>query len=211
MITIKGDKGEEMDLGGFTDLRVKFRSTVLDIGTGDGRFVYENALKDGNTLFIGIDPVERQLRKYSKKSNRKKLGNTLFILGSAENLPKELFFSIDKIYITFPWGSLLEKVVKGDTEFITGLHGLLKHRGLLEIHLGYSPDLEPSEIKRLDLPPIDEKFIQEKMIPKYSPYFLLEEIKKTDKENLDDIDSNWAKKLKHGRERSIFKICLQKI
>jgi hypothetical protein len=158
-----------------------------------------------------MDPVERQLRKFSKKSNRKRLKNTLFVLGSAENFPEELFANIDKIYITFPWGSLLEKIIKGDKEFANGLHKLLRNQGLLEINLGYSPELEPSETERLDLPTINEKFIREKIIPKYQPYFLLEEIKEMDREQLDKFDSSWAKKLKHGKDRNIFKIHLQKI
>ena len=210
MFIVKGNKKKEMSEQEFESLSKNFGSVVLDIGTGDGKFVYKNASKDKNTLFIGIDPVERQLRTFSKKSNRKRLENTLFVLGSADTIPSELFSCIDKIIIILPWGTLLEKVIKGDREFLEDLNRLLKVSGGIEIYLGYSPELEPSETKRLELPPINEDFIHENIVPQYSPYFSLEVLEKMNKKNLDEVGSSWAKKLKHGNDRDIFKMVFRK-
>jgi 16S rRNA (adenine(1408)-N(1))-methyltransferase len=67
---------------------------TLDIGTGDGLFVYRSARSHPTQFFVGIDPNTRPLQKISQKIYRKpaKGGapNALFIQASVENLPEEL-------------------------------------------------------------------------------------------------------------------------
>ena len=112
MKIVIGNKKSELSKTDLENLTKKFDKTALDIGTGDGRFIYEKAIKNPKNLYIGIDPAENQLKIYSKKANRKKLQNAIFAIGSIENLPPELLSSIDELYINLPWGTLLEKMVK---------------------------------------------------------------------------------------------------
>jgi tRNA G46 methylase TrmB len=44
---------------------------VIDIGTGDGRFVYQSARQNPKKFYIGIDPNVRPLEKISEKIYRK--------------------------------------------------------------------------------------------------------------------------------------------
>ena len=44
---------------------------IIDIGTGDGRFVYQSARQNPNKFYIGIDPNVTPLEKISEKIHRK--------------------------------------------------------------------------------------------------------------------------------------------
>jgi len=90
MKALKGNKLTEITQLEFLGLIKKFFRIEIDFGTGDGRFIYKNALSNLTTLYIGIDTNEKQMMKYSREIQRKKLNNALLILGSLELLPKEL-------------------------------------------------------------------------------------------------------------------------
>ena len=44
---------------------------IIDIGTGDGRFVYQSARENPNKFYIGIDANAKPLEKISMKATRK--------------------------------------------------------------------------------------------------------------------------------------------
>jgi 16S rRNA (adenine(1408)-N(1))-methyltransferase len=44
---------------------------IIDIGTGDGRFVYQSARRNPKKFYIGIDPNVRPLEKISEKICRR--------------------------------------------------------------------------------------------------------------------------------------------
>ena len=160
----------------FLQKLAQYKKCVLDIGTGDGRFVYENALENSDTLFVGIDPAASQMKTFSAKANRKRLDNVFFVVGSVELLPDELWGVADEVFILLPWGSLLEHVVKPDAEFLKNRAGLLKPTASVasgisgaqvNISFGYSPELEPSETARLKLPELSEIYLAQELIPLY--------------------------------------------
>ena len=211
MISIVGNNQKELEADEFRNLMKSFEKVILDIGTGDGRFVYKNALKNDKNLYIGLDPVVKQLEKYSKKAVRKNLKNVLFVQGSAENIPPELFCEINKIFINLPWGTLLKKIVKTDQYFIKDLYILLKKQGELEITFGYLPELEPSEYKRLSLPNISLDFISNTIMSNFKIYgFNINSVEEISKEYLKNIETTWSKKLTFGKNRKIYKSNLSK-
>ena len=63
---------------------------VIDIGTGDGLFVYQCARANPNKFFIGIDANPRPLEKVSEKINRNPekggLPNVLFLKGCSDSI-----------------------------------------------------------------------------------------------------------------------------
>jgi len=177
---------------------------IIDLGTGDGRFVYKNALKNPNNFHIGIDPSDK-FNKYQKKVNRKKLTNVQFITGSIEIVPKNLP-KADEVYINLPWGSLLKIVIQPNN-----FPDLLKPEGLLQIIFGYHKNLEPSEAKRLDLPEISENYIKTYIIPKFEKAgFSLREFCVLEKKDLKKVETTWAKKLSFGNNRPVFKLIFKK-
>ncbi|OGC56162.1 hypothetical protein A2200_02670, partial [candidate division WWE3 bacterium RIFOXYA1_FULL_41_11] len=191
----------------------KYNKIHVDLGTGDGRFVYESALRDQSTLFVGVDPVEKQLREYSVKSVRKKLNNAVFLVSSLENLPITMTEIADKVSIILPWGSLLGQIVNPAKEAMNKITALLKPFGELEIILGYSPDSEPSESDRLELPELSQGYVENVIIKAFegvSGTIKLDKIELFPKEKLTNIGSNWAKKLAFGKPRQIYRITLLK-
>ncbi len=206
MIAITGKDKVNIDGDAFAGKVVNYKKIILDLGTGDGRFVFKNTLKNPNIFFVGMDPAEKQLSEYSSKVNRKRMDNCMFVLGSIEDTPTELNSSFDEIYINLPWGSLLEKIVKINKIGIESIKNLLKENGRVFITLGYAPDLEPSETRRLDLPKIDEFFIQDQILPILRKNFSTVSLKKLSKKELGEIETTWAKKLKFGKDREIFRI-----
>lgn len=207
-----GNQQKEINKEDFGKIAGGFRRVEIDLGTGDGRFIFKNALVFPEVLFIGIDPAEKQLQIYSKKALRRKLNNALFVVGSTENLPCELLGSANKIYITLPWGTLLENIVKPTKEKVLELGNLLKGTGQLEITFGYAPELEPSETKRLELPEINMELIEKVMVPVFElANFHLKNLEEIDKEGLKNLETTWAKKLKFGKDRKIYRVVFEKL
>lgn len=144
---------------------------VIDIGTGDGRFVSASARANPNKFFIGIDANAAPLEKISMKATRKPakggLPNALFVQAAIENLPEELNESADEIHIHFPWGSLLRAIVQGDENVLNSLRRISAPECLLEIVIGIDEERDKSEIERLELPQISSEYLENVLIPKY--------------------------------------------
>lgn len=211
MRVVVGNKIEEISKQKFQEITSNYSSIEIDLGTGDGRFVYKNALLRKGALFIGIDPSEKQLEIYSKKAVKENVQNSIYVVASFEMLPNELKGTADKVYITFPWGTLLENIVVPTKGGLDKLLELLKEKGELEIILGYAQELEPSETKRLNLPPIHLGLINDIIVPAFEERgFHTKEFYEMTKKQLVDVETTWAKKLRFGRDRRIYKIVFSK-
>jgi 16S rRNA (adenine(1408)-N(1))-methyltransferase len=208
---VKGRKTFELNSEDLKNVCKNFSKVVVDLGTGDGRFIYDNAVKNVSTLYVGIDPSQKQLEVYSKKSQKRKLNNTLFVLGSVEYLPCELTGIADEIYILLPWGTLLKAIVEQSDWAVSGINALFKPKGKLEIILGYSLENEPTETQRLNIPDLNEEVIHN-IISKYVLYgYKLLGFSVIDKYNLRKLKTTWGNKLAFGTNRPVFKIQLLKI
>lgn len=182
-----------------------FEKVAMDLGTGDGRFIYKRAIGDPNTLYIGVDSSRKSLEIYAKKSVRDRLLNVLFVVDSLETMTDEFTRTVDELYIILPWGSLLKHLVHPTPNYINKLFNYLKPTGRLIIILGYTADAEPSEVDRLDLETLTSDLINTKMGPLYKAVgFRLVEIKQLDKKLLHAFESTWCKRLSFGNDRPIF-------
>jgi len=208
MKIVKGSKTEKFDID---PIKSRYDKVILDMGTGDGRFVYKTAEENPQALVIGVDPSQKQLQTYSKKVNREKLENALFVVGSIEVLPKELKGISDEVFINFPWGSLLGGISNSDEKIIKNISSLVKEGGKLEITFGYSQDAEPAEVKRLKLDQLTEENIKSEIIPEFEKNELkLSHLSSLQKEEYFKLESSWGKKLTFGQERKIFKLIMHK-
>jgi len=189
----------------------KFEKNYLDIGTGDGRYVYKNALENPNNLYIGIDPA-KNIEDYQREINRKRLKNAVLVQSSIENYHPEISDFFDEISIILPWGNLLKYCVTVDSKFFEKISKWLKPSGVIKIVFGFNEELEEKQTKRLELKDLNDKevaFLKEN-------YSKLPNLKITKFENvfyldLETIESSWAKKLKFGANRNYFSIILKKI
>ncbi len=203
MKSIKGNKTVDLSSADFDSLRAKFDKVIVDLGSGDGRFIYKNSLSNPDTLFIGIEPASKQVEIYSRKVARKKLENILFVVGSFELLPKELYGCADKLYIILPWGTLLKAVAEPTDENVTTLKSLLKPIAEIEIIFGYDSELEPTQTSRLQLNEIDEN----KIIHKFEAEgFKLAQSSMLSSTEIKKLESTWGKRIGTTSERKIFNL-----
>lgn len=108
-----------------------YREILIDIGTGDGRYVRHVARENPAWLAIGIDACRENLRGISRDAPR----NALFVIANALTLPGELRGVATRITINFPWGSLLAALLDGHPAFRDGLVTLARPGATLEIRL----------------------------------------------------------------------------
>lgn len=181
---------------------------VIDIGTGDGLFVYQCARRNPNKFYIGVDANPRPLEKVSEKVHRKPakggLPNVLFIQAAVEDLPSELDGIADEVHVHFPWGSLLRAVAVGDKEALQNLRRVCSSGALLEVVIGLDPARDRSEMERLGLrlPSID--YIDSVLVPEYREAgFEICERGTILPSEWPDLQTSWAKRLKGNVSRSL--------
>jgi 16S rRNA (adenine(1408)-N(1))-methyltransferase len=189
---------------------------VVDIGTGDGRFVSALARQNPNKFYIGIDANVKPLEKISIKATRKPskggLPNVLFVQAAVENLPSELNETADEIHIHFPWGSLLRAVVVGDENILASLRRICAPEGLLEIIIGIDEERDKSEVERLQLPKLSPEYLEKTLIPKYQAAgFKLLENGVLDSAKWSEIETSWAKKLQGNEGRKVTYLVFQAV
>ena len=131
METIWGRRSLDLDLNGLTNRLTNYDRVILDLGTGDGRYVHHLAERNPRWFVIGVDACRENLREHS----RGKLPNALFVIASAQELPRELTGLVSHITINFPWGSLLESLLTGDSQFMCALETVSRSLTALGVRL----------------------------------------------------------------------------
>jgi 16S rRNA (adenine(1408)-N(1))-methyltransferase len=181
---------------------------VIDIGTGDGVFVYQCAQENPRKFYIGIDANARPLEKVSEKIHRKPdrggLPNVLFLQSAIEDLPLELDGVADEVHVHFPWGSLLRVVAMGDERGLDNLRRVCSTGALLEVVIGLDPDRDRSEIERLGLQHLSPEHIEHNLRPAYQAagFDILESGVLTGAE-WHGVKTSWARKLRGNEGRTV--------
>ncbi len=192
-------------------LASSYAGVIVDIGAGDGKFIYQMAKANPNLLCIAVDADLQSLCEYSRKSERKPerggVPNAIYVVAAIESLPEELFDLADKITVHLPWGSLLSGIVHTEPDILSNLCAISKPGAELELLLSYSRKYEAHEMRRRALPDLTMQLIEKKI----TPGLMKVGIRVTDcrvltNEDLKKIPLTWGKRLAHGREREIFLI-----
>lgn len=181
---------------------------IIDLGTGDGLFVYQCARENPKKFYIGIDANPRPLEKISEKIHRKPskggLPNVLFLQASLENLPSELDGMADEVHVHFPWGSLLQAVATGERESLLNLRRICSPEALLEVIIGLDPERDRSEMERLGLQPLSTEYIDSVLAPDYrNAGFEILERGVLSPAEWPKLHTSWAKRLKGSVGRSL--------
>jgi 16S rRNA (adenine(1408)-N(1))-methyltransferase len=181
---------------------------IIDIGTGDGRFVYQSARQNPDKFYIGIDPNKRPLEKISEKIHRKPVKggapNVLFIQAAVEDLPAELDGVADEVHVHFPWGSLLRAFATGDLAVLRSVRRICAPEAFLEVVIGIDPERDRSEIERLGLTTLSLDFVDQTLIPQYATAgFEITERGVLEPSAWSNLDTSWAKRLHGNEHRSI--------
>ena len=189
---------------------------VIDIGTGDGLFVYECARANPNKFYIGIDANPRSLEKVSEKIHRNPdkggLPNVLFLQAAIEDLPSELDEVADEVHIHFPWGSLLRVVAGGDQAGLHNLRRICAPEGVLEIIIGLDSERDRSEIARLGLKLFSTDYVDQELSPRYQAAgFEILERGVLPQSEWSMLQTSWAKRLRGNKARTLVYIVAQAI
>jgi 16S rRNA (adenine(1408)-N(1))-methyltransferase len=179
---------------------------IIDLGTGDGRFVYHSARQHPDRFYIGVDAQAAALEKISEKIHRKPakggLPNVLFLQASAEDLPAELDGVADEVHVHFPWGSLLKAVATGEAVVLGNLRRVCAPEAWLEVVIGLDPERDRAEVERLGLEPLSLEFLETKLIPRYrAAGFEVVESGVLPPSEWPELHTSWAQRLQGGAGR----------
>ncbi|HVQ56174.1 MAG TPA: methyltransferase domain-containing protein [Pyrinomonadaceae bacterium] len=182
---------------------------VIDIGTGDGRFVSAMAKRDPNKFFIGIDanvkPLEKPSMKATRKPNKGGLSNVMFVQAAVEDLPKEFDGVADEVHIHFPWGSLLRAVANGESDVLQALRRVAAPECQLEIVIGIDPERDRAELARLGIENISDEYLRRVLAEKYSRAgFVIKDHGELDRSTWLALETSWARKLQSNSNRRVF-------
>jgi 16S rRNA (adenine(1408)-N(1))-methyltransferase len=131
MEMIRGKVSRELDPTGLHERMAGYKHVVLDLGTGDGRFVRSLAERHLGWFVIGVDTCRENLHEHS----RAKTPNMLFIVAAAQKLPWEFDGLVSHITINFPWGSLLHGLLAADTQVLDGIRAISRPIAQIEVRL----------------------------------------------------------------------------
>lgn len=139
---VRGKRVERVEAAEVVGWLRAFDRSVLDLGTGDGRWVYRQARARAGAGFVGIDANARLMRETSFRAGRKParggVSNLLFVRASWQALPQALAGVADELYVLYPWGSLLEMVWRPQPEGLRAIARLVKPAGRFEIQINVS-------------------------------------------------------------------------
>jgi len=188
METIWGKTSPILDLDRLCARLQNYQRIIMDLGTGDGRYVRSLAEKNPDWFVIGVDSCRENLRKHS----RSKLPNMLFVIASAQDLPREISGLVSQVTINFPWGSLLESLLAGDAALLNGLGSVSKPNAQIDIHLNGGALAEAGTALDAGTQIIFDN------IHRYGwhlkpPYLM-------DQQALRTFPTTWARRLAHGRD-----------
>lgn len=185
---------------------------VIDLGTGDGRFVVETARRHPAKLCLGVDANPRPLEKVSERIHRRPakggLPSVLFVQAAVEDLPEALDGVASEVYVHFPWGSLLRAVAAGDPVVLGNLRRICAPPGaLLRIVVGVDPERDRTELERLRLEPMSLATIDSVLAPRYREAgFEIQERRALSASDWARLETSWAKRLRGDAGRSVFLI-----
>ncbi len=188
METIRGRTPLELQLDGLTERLTDYDHIVLDLGTGDGRYVRTLATAYPDWFVIGLDACRENLREHS----RVRLPNMLFVIASAQDLPRELAGLVSHITINFPWGSLLESLLASDAKLLRGLECVSNAIASVDIRLNSGALMEAGTTFEAGAETIFNNLLRAGW--RVSPPVEM------DSRLLRSFPSTWAKRLAYGRD-----------
>jgi 16S rRNA (adenine(1408)-N(1))-methyltransferase len=188
METIRGKLSQNLDLDGLNERVKNHQRVILDLGTGDGRYVRSLAEENPSWFVIGVDACRENLRELS----RGKLPNMLFVIASAQDLPQEFSGLISHVTINFPWGSLLDSLLAGDARLMNGLASVSKPNARIDIHLNGGALVEAGTDLDMGTQRIFDT-VNQNGWHLTNPYPM-------DSQSLRTFPTTWARRIAHGRD-----------
>jgi 16S rRNA (adenine(1408)-N(1))-methyltransferase len=209
MRIMQGTKVVEAPQGWRTALVLDEPRVVVDVGAGDGRWVYENARDHADSVFIAIDPDAEHLAEYayraSRKASRGGVDNAAFVVAPVEALPSELDGIADVVRVNFPWGSLLRGLLEADQATLAGLRRIAKRGGSFEAVMSYDPSHDTNAFAGAPLPPLTVDYIDSTLTSALAQRGLsLTQRRQVFRDEALALPSTWGRRLLHARPRDVY-------
>ncbi len=155
MERICGKRCQEMKTDELDELIARianYPDVLIDLGTGDGRFVLHTARAHPARYVIGIDACRDNLYEASRRAR----ANALFLIANICSMPTELVGLASAITINFPWGTLLAGLLDDGSPLLATLARLARPGATLAIRLnggalaeaGYSLEPGGDQVRR---------------------------------------------------------------
>lgn len=214
MDIIRGKELATMSSDEFCALRGRFSRCWVDVGCGDGLFVYRAARDTVDALVIGIEPAWRNVSAVASKAQRSiargGAPNALFVRAAVEALPSELEGAASRITVNYPWGSLLRVVLGLDPALLEGLARMAAPGAELEIVLNLTA-LECREDGALaGIPTFDDEFVARTMLPAYVAAGF-EKVESARSAEPGLVPSSWGGRLTRGSGRDSLVLKFQRL
>ena len=175
---------------------------MVDVGTGDGRFVHRTAHAHPDWWVVGLDPAWRTMIPSARRCARAGLSNALFVCASAENPPEPLLGLADEVHVQLPWGRLLSGVVLGEAEIVAGLRALARVGASLRVVVGTDIWRAPVPKEIRGLPELTSRHVDDVLAERLAAGgWKIVDFRPVEP---DDVSSTWARRLSSGRAEPSF-------
>ncbi len=196
-----GNETIKLSRAEFDAWRAEFAELWIDVGTGDGKWAYRTARAQPARAVIGLDAARENLSALASRARRKpaKGGapNLLFVIANAADPPPALQGIADAVQVNFPWGSLLEGMVRGDLDLLRAVASLGRFGAAFTAHINLSVYENPTQSE--GLPDLDTDHVARIMRPAWDAAGLrVQEVAFIGPEEVQAVRSTWAGRLGHG-------------
>ena len=200
MECIQGKRFLQIEPSVLDDWIGHYQKLLVDIGTGDGRFVRAFARAHPEYFAVGLDTCRENLQA----NTRLRIPNMIYLIGPAKALPTELYGRATILTINFPWGSLLRELLDGDPALLSGLSSTAHEGALLEIRVNADALLHKMGSSV-------EQWSQKIQDALTHHGFGIRSSEWLGPDELGTLESTWAKRLAFGRDRRALYIVAERI
>lgn len=186
-----------------------YEKLIIDLGTGQGSFVYYNALENRECFYIGLDSCGDSMKKYAVKQYKNKVNNLMYIVMNAQKIDDIFKNRFSEIYINLPWGTLLEGIFKEELGIINSISKLSLSGCKINICFSYDNKFEKNEIEKRGLPNLSSEYFEKIFKPMYEKYNINISTIECLKGNLN-FRSKWMHVLTESKNRDFYLIVGEK-
>lgn len=186
---IRGKTSAQIDADALAASVAGYGDVLIDIGTGDGRYVMHVARTCPEWFALGVDACRENLRKASRKAP----SNSLYVIANALALPTELDAMASRVTINFPWGTLLRGLLDGEPVLLDGLLAIARPGAALEIRLN-------AEALREAGCTLESGGARVRQALDNSGFAVVDDLLWLDARGLLRCQTTWAKRLAYGRD-----------
>ncbi|MGL5784065.1 MAG: hypothetical protein ACRCYZ_01065 [Alphaproteobacteria bacterium] len=170
---LQANRWLDMEIDVFQHLQCGFASTLVDLGTGDGKFPYLMAKENPSLLCLGVDAQTSALAHFSWKAARKPARgglttqNLFYLQAALPELPKGIEKVADILTIRLPWAGLLREAITPSSAFLEMVLRLAKPGAWFILQLNMSIFEDEAYLKKLQLPCLNMDYLEKILKPCY--------------------------------------------